>query len=171
MLDWSRLNHRIESGSQETCLPWITSTRHKWVICDCSLQDNVYINIDWLFTCCQPVPNPFSRMFHNSPKAWHRVEVWMNHFVELIAPFFLLMPHRETRIAGGLIQISFQVVLISSGNLRYAVALFHLLFHIVCSRYPWQYLLLNLCESYHSFLNWLTIVSSCWSINKKLVHC
>ena len=50
----------------------------------------------------------------------------MNHFVELVAPFLLLIPHRKTRIAGGLIQILFQMVLISSGNLRYVVALFHL---------------------------------------------
>jgi len=67
----------------------------------------------------QPVPNPFTRYFHFMPKAWHRFEVWSNHFVELVAPFLLLMPFRSLRLAGGLIQIMFQFILISSGNLRW----------------------------------------------------
>ncbi|KAL7526688.1 hypothetical protein ACHAXR_001601, partial [Thalassiosira sp. AJA248-18] len=67
----------------------------------------------------QPVPNPFTRYFHFMPKAWHRFEVWTNHFVELVAPFLLLMPFRNMRLAGGLIQIIFQFVLISSGNLSF----------------------------------------------------
>ena len=74
-----------------------------------------------LFSSCiisQPVPNPFTRYFHNMPKAWHRFEVWSNHFVELAAPFLLLMPYRKWRLAGGLIQILFQATLIFSGNLR-----------------------------------------------------
>lgn len=81
----------------------------------------------------KPVPNSFSPYFHFMPKAWHRFEVWSNHFVELLAPFMLLMPFREWRLAGGLIQIIFQLVLISSGNLRYVrllyifLSLFHLL--------------------------------------------
>lgn len=67
----------------------------------------------------QPVPNQFTRYFHFMPKAWHRFEVWMNHFVELVAPFLLLMPLRRWRLTGGLIQIMFQLVLISSGNLSF----------------------------------------------------
>eukprot|EP00585_Thalassiosira_rotula_P004627 CAMPEP_0196135298 /NCGR_PEP_ID=MMETSP0910-20130528/3988_1 /TAXON_ID=49265 /ORGANISM="Thalassiosira rotula, Strain GSO102" /LENGTH=694 /DNA_ID=CAMNT_0041395419 /DNA_START=322 /DNA_END=2406 /DNA_ORIENTATION=+ len=67
----------------------------------------------------QPVPNPFTRYFHFMPKAWHRFEVWSNHFVELVAPFLLLMPFRSLRLAGGLIQIMFQFILISSGNLSF----------------------------------------------------
>jgi len=66
----------------------------------------------------QPVPNPFSRFFHNKPKLWHRFEVWSNHFVELVSPFLLLIPWRSATVAGGLIQIMFQMILISSGNLR-----------------------------------------------------
>lgn len=52
----------------------------------------------------QPVPNPFTRYFHFMPSAWHRVEVWVNHFVELVAPFLLLVPFRKWRLAGGLSQ-------------------------------------------------------------------
>jgi len=67
----------------------------------------------------QPVPNPFSRYFHFMPKAWHKFEVWTNHVVELVAPFLLLSPLRKWRITGALIQIIFQLVLITSGNLSF----------------------------------------------------
>ena len=80
----------------------------------------------------QPVPNPFSKYFHAAGKTWHKFEVLSNHFVELIAPWLLIIPGlpRRVRIAGGLIQLIFQGVLISSGNL--------------------------------SFLNWLTAVPALW---------
>jgi len=68
----------------------------------------------------QPVPNPLTRYFHKMPKLWHRFEVLMNHFVELVAPWLLILPlGRDLRIAGGAIQLVFQSVLITSGNLRY----------------------------------------------------
>ena len=77
----------------------------------------------------QPVPGPLSWFFHAAPHSWHKVEVLGNHFVELAAPWLLLLPPGHgvwaTRI-GGAIQVAFQLVLIASGNL--------------------------------SFLNWLTIV-------------
>ena len=68
----------------------------------------------------QPVPNPLTRYFHKMPKFWHRFEVLMNHFVELVSPWLLILPlGRDLRIAGGAIQLLFQSVLITSGNLRY----------------------------------------------------
>ena len=67
----------------------------------------------------QPVPNPLTRYFHKMPKLWHRLEVLLNHFVELVAPWLLILPlGRDLRIAGGAIQLVFQSVLITSGNLR-----------------------------------------------------
>ena len=39
--------------------------------------------------------------------------------MELVFPFLLLVPFRKLRLAGGLIQIMFQLVLISSGNLSF----------------------------------------------------
>ena len=83
----------------------------------------------------QPVPNPFTKYFHAAPKAWHKFEVLTNHFVELVAPWLLIIPGlpRQWRIAGGLIQLVFQNVLISSGNL--------------------------------SFLNWLTAVPAIWCLD------
>ncbi|CAL1540716.1 unnamed protein product [Lymnaea stagnalis] len=78
----------------------------------------------------QPVPNPLSYYLHQSPEPIHKFEVLSNHFVELVAPFLLLLPLRRPCMIGGVIQIIFQarVVLIISGNL--------------------------------SFLNWLTILPS-----------
>ena len=43
----------------------------------------------------------------------------INHFVELVAPVLLIIPWRRGRIVGGVIQILFQAILISSGNLSF----------------------------------------------------
>lgn len=68
----------------------------------------------------QPVPNPLSKYFHRMPKFWHKFELITNHFVELIAPLLLILPvGRRLRIAGGMIQLLFQSVLITSGNLSF----------------------------------------------------
>lgn len=56
----------------------------------------------------QPVPNPISYYLHHAPTPIHAMETAGNHFVELIAPLFLLLP-RPFTIFGGLIQIAFQV--------------------------------------------------------------
>jgi hypothetical protein len=69
----------------------------------------------------QPVPNPLSRYFHKMPTLWHKFEVLVNHFVELVAPWLLILPfiNRNYRILGGIIQIIFQSVIILSGNLSF----------------------------------------------------
>ena len=67
----------------------------------------------------QPVPNPWTRFFHFKPTTWHKFEVLTNHFVELLCPFLLLAPICSWRRLGALIQIVFQAVLISSGNLSF----------------------------------------------------
>jgi hypothetical protein len=87
----------------------------------------------------QPVPNPLSRYFHRLPSSWHKLEVYMNHFVELIAPWLLIAPGLPVnwRRAGGLIQMALQAVLITCGNL--------------------------------SFLNWLTMVPALMCLDDELV--
>lgn len=67
----------------------------------------------------QPVPNPFSKYLHAAPLLWHRFEVLVNHFVELVVPFFLLVPLRSVRVKAGVLQLIFQAVLICSGNLSF----------------------------------------------------
>jgi lipase maturation factor 1 len=69
----------------------------------------------------QPVPNPLSRYFHWLPRRWHQFEVLANHFVELVAPWLLIIPGLPValRRAGGILQIVFQGTLIASGNLSF----------------------------------------------------
>jgi hypothetical protein len=66
----------------------------------------------------QPLPNPLSWYLHQLPPAAHKFEVLINHFVELIVPWFLFAP-RRLRIFGGLATVLFQVLLILSGNLSW----------------------------------------------------
>ncbi|XP_008631826.1 PREDICTED: lipase maturation factor 1 [Corvus brachyrhynchos] len=66
----------------------------------------------------QPVPNPISYFMHRSPWWFHRFETLVNHFIELLVPFFLLLGRRMC-ILHGLLQILFQVLLIISGNLSF----------------------------------------------------
>lgn len=66
----------------------------------------------------QPVPNPFSHLFHFNPDGIHVFETLSNHLIELVLPWLLLFS-RPYRIFGALIQIIFQAVLICSGNLSF----------------------------------------------------
>ncbi|MCH7505368.1 lipase maturation factor family protein [PVC group bacterium] len=66
----------------------------------------------------QPIPNPLSRFLHFMPSWFLKSGVVMNHFVEIVAPWFLFWP-RRLRIVFGLIQIGFQITLIVSGNLSW----------------------------------------------------
>ena len=70
------------------------------------------------FLQTQPVPNPLSYYLHQSPEFIHWAETAGNHFVELVAPFFILL-NRRLVIVGGCIQVLFQVVIIISGNLSF----------------------------------------------------
>ncbi len=79
----------------------------------------------WLDLTCmsyhyetQPIPNPLSWYFHHLPPIVHKLSVAATHFIELIVPFFIFAPRRLRHIAG-LIQISFQGLLILSGNLSW----------------------------------------------------
>ncbi len=77
----------------------------------------------------QPVPNPLSVYFHFNhgecalrpvqcvadglhAEMVHRMETAGNHVVELLCPWLLLVPLRSALLAGGVIQIAFQVLCI-----------------------------------------------------------
>jgi len=66
----------------------------------------------------QPIPNPFSRTLHSMPLWFHQFGVLWNHFIELVVPWFAFGPRIARHIAG-LLLISFQFVLILSGNLSF----------------------------------------------------
>ena len=63
----------------------------------------------------QPLPNPFSRFFHHSPKWFHRMGVVFSHFCQLVAPFGLFFPQPVAFIAAGFL-IVHQLILVISGN-------------------------------------------------------
>src|SRR5678815_4876929 len=64
----------------------------------------------------QPIPNPLSRMFHFMPHWFQKFSTLWNHFIELVVPWFGFGPRLARHIAGVLL-VSFQVILIVSGNL------------------------------------------------------
>lgn len=66
----------------------------------------------------QPIPNPLSRYVHFMPNWFHRLGVLWNHFIELVVPWFVFWPG-IVRYAAGTLLISFQLILILSGNLSF----------------------------------------------------
>ncbi len=66
----------------------------------------------------QPIPNPLSRTLHFMPAWFQRMGVLYNHFVELLVPWFAFWP-RMVRHTAGVLMLSFQVMLIVSGNLSF----------------------------------------------------
>lgn len=66
----------------------------------------------------QPIPNPLSPYLHFMPKWFHNFGVLWNHFIELIVPWFVFYP-RIARYIAGILLISFQLILILSGNLSF----------------------------------------------------
>ncbi|MBI4169142.1 MAG: lipase maturation factor family protein [Acidobacteria bacterium] len=66
----------------------------------------------------QPIPNPLSRALHFMPRWFHNAGALFNHLNELIVPWFGFGPPRARHVAGALL-VSFQVILILSGNLSF----------------------------------------------------
>ena len=66
----------------------------------------------------QPIPSPISRYLHFAPHWFHKFGTAWNHFIELIVPWFSFGP-RHARHVAGILLVSFQIVLIISGNLSF----------------------------------------------------
>src|SRR6201981_2459279 len=66
----------------------------------------------------QPIPNPLSRVLHFMPRWFHRGGVLYNYLSEIVAPWFAFGPRRLRHVAGGIL-LSFQIILILSGNLSF----------------------------------------------------
>jgi Lipase maturation factor len=66
----------------------------------------------------QPIPNPLSRVLHFMPHWFQKVGALWNHVNELVAPWFVFGPRLARHVAGVLL-VSFQVILILSGNLSF----------------------------------------------------
>jgi hypothetical protein len=66
----------------------------------------------------QPIPSPLSALFNALPHAFQKLSVLVNHFCELVVPFFVFGPRRARHVAGWLL-LAFQCLLILSGNLSF----------------------------------------------------
>src|SRR5881392_737649 len=66
----------------------------------------------------QPIPSPVSRYLHFAPHWFHKFGTAWNHFIELIVPWFSFGP-RHARHVAGILLVSFQIILIISGNLSF----------------------------------------------------
>src|SRR2546428_4449264 len=65
-----------------------------------------------------PIPNPLSRVLHFMPHWFHQLAVLWNHVIELLVPWFAFGPHLA-RHGAGVLLVSFQFILILSGNLSF----------------------------------------------------
>ena len=63
----------------------------------------------------QPMPNPFSWLFHHLPQPIHRLEAIGNFVAQLVLPFGLFLPQPFASLAGGLMILT-QLYLVISGN-------------------------------------------------------
>ncbi len=79
----------------------------------------------WLDLTCmdyhyqtQPNPHVLSWFYHQLPNWFHRIEVLLTHFCEIVVPFLFLSTTKWRRV-GGLIIIFFQITLMSTGNLAF----------------------------------------------------
>jgi hypothetical protein len=66
----------------------------------------------------QPIPSPISRYLHFAPHWFHKFGTAWNHFIELIVPWFSFGP-RHVRHVAGVLLVTFQIILIISGNLSF----------------------------------------------------
>ncbi len=75
----------------------------------------------WNLTCMdfhyetQPMPNPLSWYAHHMPDWWHKLEVIVNHFVELLVPVLYFTPQPYAGVAGA-VTLGFQAWLMLTGN-------------------------------------------------------
>ena len=109
--------------------PWTGIVGYRWLILrimvgaglikirgDACWRDLTCMNY---FYETQPNPNPQAYFAHQAPEFWHKFETFGNHVVELVLPFFTLLPFRWAGLLNGGFQILFQVILISTGNLSF----------------------------------------------------
>jgi hypothetical protein len=64
----------------------------------------------------QPMPNPLGWFAHHAPPDFHKMEVAITFFEQLVLPFLMLLPIRSVRIFSGLAEIVFQLAVVGTGN-------------------------------------------------------
>jgi hypothetical protein len=109
--------------------PWLVVIGYRWLIFRIMIGAGlIKVRGDecWRDLTCmnyfyetQPVPNPISYYVHQSPEIIHKIETIGNHVVELVIPWFILLPHRYCNLFVGYSQILFQFLIILTGNLSF----------------------------------------------------
>lgn len=64
-------------------------------------------------------PNPIGYFMHKQPMMFHKGEVLLNHLVELVVPWFFLVPICEVRRFAACISLFFMVCIACTGNYAY----------------------------------------------------
>ena len=62
------------------------------------------------------MPNPLGWFAHHAPPDFHKMEVAITFFEQLVLPFLMLLPIRSVRIFSGLAEIVFQLAVVGTGN-------------------------------------------------------
>ncbi len=126
----------------------------------------------------QPMPNPFSRLFHHGPRWFHRGGVLFSHFVQLVVPIFIFFPSPVSDIAGVFI-ILHQLVLVVSGNYAWlnwlTIILAILCFHdpVSSNAVPPHDLYLYSMIPFALWVAWLSInpLKNLWAKRQKMNYC
>lgn len=64
----------------------------------------------------QPMPNPVAWWAHHLPDEFHRFEVAVTFFEQLVLPFGVLLPVRAVRVGSALLECCFQLAIVGTGN-------------------------------------------------------
>eukprot|EP01043_Picozoa_sp_COSAG02_P064764 COSAG02_NODE_9566_length_2178_cov_1.348244_1_plen_490_part_00 len=64
----------------------------------------------------QPMPNPLAWWAHHLPDEFHRAEVAITFFEQLVLPFGVLLPIRSIRVGSALLECCFQLAIVGTGN-------------------------------------------------------
>eukprot|EP00960_Hanusia_phi_P023020 680327-Hanusia_phi.AAC.2 len=64
----------------------------------------------------QPMPNPLAWYAHHLPFEFHKIEVALTFFEQLILPFGILVPIRGIRLCTAVAELLFQAGIVSTGN-------------------------------------------------------
>ena len=135
--------------------PWLIICGYRWLLLRVMLGarlvkirgDPCWRNLTWMnyFYETQPIPNPLSHYFHQTPQVFHKFETLINHIVELILPWFVFLPFRQVNVVIAFRHIMFQCLLIVSGNLSFLNWLTIVPSLFLLDDYFWSIFLMNDC--------------------------
>eukprot|EP00939_MAST-03C_sp_MAST-3C-sp1_P003903 g3903.t1 len=64
----------------------------------------------------QPMPNPFAWFFHRLPAQFHKLEVLLTFFEQLVLPWLALVPDASVNTFAAVCELFFQLMVVGTGN-------------------------------------------------------